>query len=60
MRRARRVRQLVWLELRLVEPMRAAVRTEGSIKLRQEKIVSLETFACGYRLGANSKDEALT
>jgi len=55
MRRAGRLRQLVWLERRLVEPMRAAVRPEGSIKLRQEKIVSMEIFACGYRLGANSK-----
>jgi hypothetical protein len=60
MRRAGRPRQLAWLERRLVEPMRAAVGTEGSIKSRQEKIVSMETFACGYRLGANSKDDALT
>jgi len=60
MRRAGRLRQLVWLERLLVEPMRAAVRPEGSIKLRQEKIVSMEIFACGYRLGANSKDEALS
>jgi len=60
MRRAGRVRQLVWLELRLVEPMRAAVRTEGLIKLHQQKIVWLKNFACRYRLGANSKEEALT
>jgi hypothetical protein len=59
MRRVGRLRQLVWLEQRLVEPMWAAVLPEGSIKSRQGKIVSMEIFACGYRLGANSKDEAL-
>jgi hypothetical protein len=49
-----RVLRLVWLDLQPVELMSAAVRPEGSIKLRQEKIVSLEIFACGYRLGVNS------
>ena len=55
-----RVLRLVWLVLQLVELMPVAIRTEGSIKLRQEKIVSLEIFACGYRLGANSPKEALS
>jgi hypothetical protein len=51
---------LVWVNLQLVEPMLAAARTGSPAKLRQEKIVSLKNFACRYRLGANSKDEALT
>jgi hypothetical protein len=58
----RRVRRVVWLErqsvqvnLQLVEPMLAAVRTGSPAKLRQEKIVSLKKFACVYRLGLNSQ-----
>jgi hypothetical protein len=61
----RRVRRLVWLErqsvwvnLQLVEPMLAAVRTGSPAKLRQEEIESLEIFACSSRLGANSQKAA--
>jgi len=56
-RRVRRLvcleRQSVWVNLQLVEPMLAAVRTGSPPRLRQEKIESLKTFACSYRLGSN-------
>jgi hypothetical protein len=54
-----------------VEPMPAAVRTQAQASQRQEKrqakrqakhqekIVPLR-FACGYRLGADSRDGALS
>jgi len=65
-RRARRAPRLVWrqplvawLELQLVELMPTADRTGLKIRLRQEKIAPkiapLKSFACSYRLGANSE-----
>jgi hypothetical protein len=50
-----------------VEPMQGAVRTQAQASQRQEKrqakhqekIVPLR-FACGYRLGADSRDGALS
>jgi hypothetical protein len=48
-------RQAVWLEVPLVELMLTAIRPGSLTKRRQEKIVSLKTFAYGYRLGVNSK-----
>jgi hypothetical protein len=48
---------LVWLELRLVEPMPTAVRTGSPLKLRQEKIVPLKSFACGHRVSVNSEGD---
>jgi hypothetical protein len=60
----RRAWRLVWLErqsvqvnLPLLEPILAAVRTEAPPRLRQEEIVSSKTFACGYRLGLTSQKE---
>jgi len=54
------VLQLAWLEVQVVGPMLAAARTRLKIKLRQEKIVPLKSFACSYRLGANSGKAALS
>jgi hypothetical protein len=59
MRRVRPAQPLVWLELRLVEPMPAAVRTRSQGGLRQEKI-ELKNFACNFRLDANSGKAALS
>jgi hypothetical protein len=43
------------VNLQLVEPMLAAVRTGSPAKLRKEEIRPLKKFACGYRLGLNSQ-----
>jgi hypothetical protein len=54
------VRRWAWLKVQLTELMLAAVRTGLKIRLRQEKIASLKSFACSYRLGANSGKAALS
>jgi hypothetical protein len=54
------VRRWAWLKVQLIELMLAAVRTGLKIRLRQEKIASLKSFACSYRLGANSGKAALS
>jgi hypothetical protein len=49
-------RRVVWVKVRMVEQrvqlvelMLAVIRTEAPTRLRQEKIESSKTFACGYR-----------
>jgi hypothetical protein len=41
----------------LVELMLTVVHKGLPIKLRQEKVVPLKSFACGYRVGVNSEGD---
>jgi hypothetical protein len=47
-----------WVQL--VELMLAVIRTEAPTKLRQEKIESSKTFACGYRLEVHPPEMMLS
>jgi hypothetical protein len=60
MRREGLVLRLVWLELQSVELVLAAIRTGSPTGLRQQNVLLLKMFACGYRLGADSRKRTLS